>query len=216
MIAQFTYNSSKKMDVYGSVEEPLYVINQIYTIIEEEEYIEDVWIVDNIYCKEPVVFYILMDKYINNFLPARWIIDIVIPSVKKIIFIPLTNIKNNNTFNIHDEQSLHEKVVNFIKKRFPYCLFTVTLGENQNTLAKRIKSKRMGYIKGNVDLIINNCNKSYNGFAIEFKSPTGIGKITKEQSEIIKKYSSNNFKVLISNDYDEIIENIIMYFFHIN
>jgi hypothetical protein len=182
MIAQFTYEYDRSIDVYGTVDEPLYVITQLYTIMEEEEYIDDIWKRNNnMYCMEPAIFHMMMDKYVKNFPPVRWMIDVVIPSVKKIIYVIPPTIKENHTFNIHDEQSLHEKIVHFIRKRFPYCLFTVTLGENQNTIEKRIKSKRMGYLKGNVDLLINNSNKSYNGFAIEFKSPTGIGRVTTEQ-----------------------------------
>ena len=31
---------------------------------------------------------------------------------------------------------LHVKVVSFLKKRYPHSLFTVTLGENQDTALK--------------------------------------------------------------------------------
>ena len=44
------------------------------------------------------------------------------------------NHKYNNmlTFKIENETDLHVKVVSFLKKRYPYSLFTVTLGENQD------------------------------------------------------------------------------------
>ena len=35
---------------------------------------------------------------------------------------------------------LHVKVVSFLKKRYLHSLFTVTLGENQDTVFKRIDS----------------------------------------------------------------------------
>ena len=44
------------------------------------------------------------------------------------------------TFKIEDETDLHIKVVSFLKmKRYPHSLFTVTLGENQNTSIKRYR-----------------------------------------------------------------------------
>ena len=51
---------------------------------------------------------------------------------------------------------LHVKVVSFLKKRYPHSLFTVTLGENQDTVHKRIDSFKKGYLHGSPDLIINN------------------------------------------------------------
>ena len=38
------------------------------------------------------------------------------------------------TFKIENEMDLHVKVVSFLKKRYPHSLFTVTLGENQDTV----------------------------------------------------------------------------------
>ena len=37
------------------------------------------------------------------------------------------------TFKIENETDLHTKVVSFLKKRYPYSIFTATLGENQDT-----------------------------------------------------------------------------------
>ena len=42
------------------------------------------------------------------------------------------------TFKIESETDLHVKVVHFLKKRYPHSLFTVQLGENQDTVYKRI------------------------------------------------------------------------------
>ena len=83
------------------------------------------------------------------------------------------NHKYNNTltFKIENETDLHVKVVSFLKKRYPHSLFTITLGENQDTVHKRIDSFNKGYLRGSPDLIINNLHKHYTGFCIEFKSP---------------------------------------------
>ena len=103
----------------------------------------------------------------------------------------------------------HVKVVSFLKKRYPHSLFTVTLGENQDTVHKRIDSFKKGYLHGSPDLIINNLNKCYSVFAIEMKSPKGNGVLSPDQSMILLQYQNNGFKTLVSNDYDHIIEQVI-------
>ena len=99
-----------------------------------------------------------------------------------------------------------------VKKRYPHSFFTVTLGENQDTAFKRIDSFKKGYLRGSPDLIINNLHKHYTGFCIEFKSPKGNGVLSPDQSMILLQYQNNGFKILVSNDYDQIIEQIIEYF----
>ena len=124
------------------------------------------------------------------------------------------NHKYNNTltFKIENEADLHVKVVSFLKKRYPHSLFTVTLGENQDTVHKRIDSFKKGYLRGSPDLIINNLHKHYTGFCIMFKNPKGNGALSPDQSMMLRQYQNNGFKTLVSNDYDQIIEQIIEYF----
>ena len=119
---------------------------------------------------------------------------------------------NMLTFKIESETDLHVKVVYFLKKRYPHSLFTVTLGENQDTAYKRIDSFKKGYLHGSPDLIINNLHKYYTGFCIEFNSPNGRGVLSPDQSIMLQQYQSNGFKTLVSNYYDHIIEQIIEYF----
>ena len=76
---------------------------------------------------------------------------------------------NMLTFNIENEMDLHVKVVSFLKKRYPHSLFTVTLGENQDTVHKSIDSFKKGYLRGSPDLIINNLHKHYTGFALSLR-----------------------------------------------
>ena len=116
------------------------------------------------------------------------------------------------TFKIENEMDLHVKVVSFLKKRYRHSLFTVTLGENQDTVHKRIDSFKKGYLRGSPDLIINNLHKHYTGFWIEFKSPKGNGILSPDQPMILLQYQNNGFKTLVSNDYDHIIEQVIEYF----
>ena len=145
----------------------------------------------------------------------RWVASQVLPSIRKTgRYDYCMNHKYNNTltFKIENETDLHVKVVSFLKKRYPHSLFTVTLGENQDTAFKRIDSFKKGYLRGSPDLIINNLHKHYTGFCIEFKSPKGNGILSPDQSMILLQYQNNGFKTLVSNDYDQIIEQIIEYF----
>ena len=145
----------------------------------------------------------------------RWVTKDVLPSIRKTgRYDYCINHKYNNTlsFKIENEADLHIKVVSFLKKRYTHSLFTVTLGENQDTVHKRIDSFKKGYLRGSPDLIINNLHEHYTGFCIEFKSPKGNGVLSPDQSMILLQYQNNGFKILVSNDYDQIIEQIIEYF----
>lgn len=143
----------------------------------------------------------------------RWVTKEVLPSIRK-----TGNYELNHkpfkmlTFNIQSEYDLQKKVVNYIRNHHPKALLNATLGENQMTDDMRLKSYNMGYQKGSPDLIIQNLHKDYSGFVIEFKNPKGNGKLSEYQRVILQEYKNNAFKVLVSNDYDEILEEIIHYF----
>ena len=146
----------------------------------------------------------------------KWVTSKVLPSIRKtgsyVMPIDVGHKFNNAlTFKIENETDLHVKVVSFLKKRYPHSLFTVTLGENQDTAFKRIDSFMKGYLRVTPDLIINNLHKHYTGFFIEFKSPKG-GLLSPDQSKMLLQYRNNNFKIIVGNDYDHIIEQIIEYF----
>ena len=145
----------------------------------------------------------------------RWVTKNVLPSIRKTgRYDYCIDHKYNNTltFKIENEMDVHVKVVSFLKKRYPHSLFTITLGENQDTVHKRIDSYEKGYLRGSPDLIINNLHKHHSGFAIEFKSPKENGVLSPDQSMILVQYQNNGFKPLVSNDYDHIIEQVIEYF----
>ena len=145
----------------------------------------------------------------------RWITKDVLPSIRKTgRYDYYIDHKYNNTltFKIENEMDLHVKVVSFLKKRYPHSLFTVTLGENQDTVHKRIDSFKKGYLRVSPDLTINNLHKHYTGFCIEFKCPKGNGVLSPDQSMILLQYKNNGFKTLVSNDYDHMIQQVIEYF----
>ena len=93
----------------------------------------------------------------------RWVSKDVLPSIRKTgRYDYCINHKYNTlSFKIENETDLHVKVVFLLKKRSPHSLFTVTLGENQDTVHKRINSFKKGYLHGSPDLIINNLHKHY-------------------------------------------------------
>ena len=145
----------------------------------------------------------------------RWITKEVLPSIRKTgkyDYHMNHRYYDKLSFKIESERDLHTKVISFIKKRYPDSLFIATLEENQDTSFKRIDSFKKGYLKGSPDLIINNLHKNHTGFCIEFKDPKGNGSLSKEQYIMLNQYKNNGFKVLASNDYDDIIEHIIEYF----
>ena len=72
----------------------------------------------------------------------RWVTREVLPSIRKtgryIYDDMIHKYSDSLTFKIESETDLHVKVVSFLKKRYPYSIFTATLGENQDTINKRI------------------------------------------------------------------------------
>ena len=147
----------------------------------------------------------------------KWVTSEVLPSIRKtgsyVMPIDVGHKFNNAlTFRIENETDLHVKVVSFLKKRFPHSIFVASLGENQDTSIKRIDSFNKGYIKGTMDLIINNLHKYYSGFCLEFKTPKGLGTLSNNQSNILSHYQLNGYKTLVSNDYDRIVKELLVYF----
>ena len=146
----------------------------------------------------------------------RWVTKDVLPSIRNTGRYIYDNINHKYSdslpFKIENETDLHTKVVSFSKKRYPYSIFTATLGENQDTSKKRIESHKTGCLHGSPDLIINNLHKHYTGFAIELKNPKGTGVLSYDQSKMLRQYENNGFKTLVSNDYDYMIEQLIEYF----
>ena len=127
------------------------------------------------------------------------------------------NYENKKIIIIQNEENLQEHVVRFLRKEFPDLLFSANgLEENLNTDSKRIKASKMGYTNGTPDLIIYSKNIQFNGMALELKSPTGFGIISKVQDDFLKKLKKQNYLCIVSNDYTEIVKLITMYFYDIS
>ena len=135
---------------------------------------------------------ILRSKLESAHVFKRWVTKDVLPSIRKTgryIYDDMNHKYNDSlTFKIENETDLHTKVVSFLMKRYPYSIFTATLGEDQDTCNKRIESHKKGYLRGSPDLIINNLHKHYTGFATEFKNPKGKGFLSNDQSKMLQQY----------------------------
>ena len=175
---------------------------------------------NTIYINESGLYSLILRSkldYAHTF--KQWVTKSILPSIRKTgMYNYGMDHKYNEilTFKIENEMD-HVKVVSFLKKKYPNSIFTATLGENQDTINKRIELHKKGYICGSPDLIINNLHKHYTGFALEFKSPTGRGILSYDQSKMLRQNQNNGFKTLVSNDYDHIIEHssfIIIYLTH--
>ena len=141
----------------------------------------------------------------------RWITSEVLPSIRKYGQYKIFDCPWNKMMLIANETDLHYKVVQLIRNYYPDALLIPGLGENQDTEEKRLDSYKKGYQKGQPDLMIMNYHKSYKGLCIEFKSPTNNYQVSEAQLKMKEKYSKNNYKFLLSNDYDEISKEIYKY-----
>ena len=71
---------------------------------------------------------------------------------------------------IGNEQELHYKVVDYIKRFYSAALLMTQMGELQDADAKRIDAYKKGYQKGSPDLILSNYHINYQGLCIELKA----------------------------------------------
>ena len=88
-------------------------------------------------------FLILQSKPESAKVFKRWVTKDVLPSIRitgRYDYCIDHKYNKTLTFKIENEMDLHVKVVSFLKKRYPHSLFTITLGENQDTFHKRIDS----------------------------------------------------------------------------
>jgi hypothetical protein len=121
------------------------------------------------------------------------------------------NMHRSRVFNIANEKQLHNKVVEWIRRFHPEVVIVPGLGELQKTDEARMEAWAKGYTKGQADLLILASNDNYSGMCLEFKSPLGNGSLSDAQKVFLTRMHDNSFKVLVSNDYDEIIHAIMAY-----
>ena len=100
----------------------------------------------------------------------KWVTSELLPSIRSTgsYTIPKT-IKNQII--LRTETDLHYKVIDFVRTNYPEVVVIPGLGENQITKDLRIDSYRKGYIGGQPDILVISSHKTYNGLAIELKTP---------------------------------------------
>jgi len=143
----------------------------------------------------------------------HWVTNEVLPSIRKTGQYVHKEVKQKLTLNVQTEADLQKAVVNYLRSKYPHIYFTASLGELQDTQWKRINSFQMGYQKGTPDLLIFYRNKKYTGLAIEFKTPSGTGKVSMDQLARLQSLKGQQWDVVVSNDLFEITERI---YAHIN
>ena len=110
------------------------------------------------------------------------------------------------------ELQLHHKVVSFLRKYQPQAIVIAGLGELQCTSEKRLYAWRCGYRSGQPDLVVCNHHRDFSGVVIEFKAPNGLGKLSDKQTATLEAYRKANYKVMVSNCYEDILVELIDYF----
>ena len=144
----------------------------------------------------------------------RWVIDDVIPSIRKTgsYSLPEPRSLQDKQLKLINETDLHYQVVKHIREWYPNVIIIPGLGEYQDSSAKRCDAWSKGYIGGQPDLIIMEPSKGYCGYAIELKTPKGTGTVSGKQKCWMNMLSSKGFKTTVSNDYAEIVVDLEVYF----
>jgi len=141
----------------------------------------------------------------------HWVTSEVLPAIRKTGSYSIPQAVKSPQIQILNETNLHYKVIDFIRKYHPEAILIPGLGEHQITTTSRSDAYYKGYKGGQPDILILNRHKTFSGMAIELKTPTGKGIVSENQRNCLDALKLNNYKVLISNDYDEIIVQVLEY-----
>jgi len=146
----------------------------------------------------------------------KWVCKEVLPCIRKHGCYPyepvIKNVDTQMKLYINTEFDLHTSVVKYIRDYLSNTFVIIAgLGGQQNTDELRLESYRLGYSAGQPDLILIAKNNKYSGIAIEMKTPKGTGVVTPSQEHILDQLKHNNFKVIVSNDYNQIIYKLTKY-----
>jgi hypothetical protein len=98
--------------------------------------------------------------------------------------------------NINNEKELHYTVFDYIKKYIKEGIIIPGLGEHQYTHTLRSDAYLKGDQEGQPDILLLNYHTKYRGMAIEFKTPTGRGVVSKNQENYLKQLEHNGFLFL--------------------
>ena len=166
----------------------------------------------SIYITEPGLYQLIFKSHLpiaKDF--TKWVVNEVLPNIRKhgsyTIPTPL-----NHQLVLKTGRDLHYKVIDFIRTNYPDIVVIPGLGENQITKDLRIDSYRKGYIGGQPDILVISSHKTYNGLAIELKTPLGRGVLSNKQQDYLKNLTQNNYKTMVSDNYDMILIQLVNYF----
>jgi prophage antirepressor-like protein len=162
----------------------------------------------SVYITEPGVYALIFGSKMETAKAfKRWVCRDVMPRLRKHY-----QDQMNAPLCLRTECDLHYKVVHAIRRFWPHSLLVAGLGELQDTAEKRLYSWRAGYTGGQPDLIIMNHHRKFNGLAIELKNPKGTGTLSGKQLGLLESYSTAGYKVLVSDEYDMILHELVLYF----
>jgi len=140
----------------------------------------------------------------------KWIISEVLPSIRKAGKYA-TTLPTNNQISIMNEKDLHYNIIKFIKNIIDEPIIIAGLGEHQTTSAIRCDAFNKGYQSGQPDILLLNYHKYFNGLAIELKTPKGKATVSDNQEVYLDRLCFNNYKIIVSSDYNDIILQLVEY-----
>lgn len=109
-----------------------------------------------------------------------------------------------------NEDKLQHQVMNFIELQYPDALCAHVPNEGRRTPFERFKFKYLGGKSGIPDVLIFDCNDSFNGLAIELKA--GKNKATPNQLKWLDRLSAKGWATYCLNDFDVVSDTIKKYF----
>jgi len=116
-----------------------------------------------------------------------------------------------NQLVVMNEADLHCRLVVELRKTWPSALLVPGIGELPESGARRLEAWKMGYTRGQPDLMILNPSGEYHGLAVEFKHPGFEAAPTKDQLAFHSRLRSSGWKVLVCNDFSMALREIEKY-----
>ena len=141
-----------------------------------------------------------------------WVVEEVLPQIRAQGSYNSRQPQTKLQIQLINESDLHYKVVEFIRTFHPEAILVAGLGENQDSLEKRIDSWKKGYTRGQCDLLVLNRHVKHIGLALEFKTPECTGVTSPDQKAFLQSLEDIGYKTLLSNNYDVICNEIRDYF----
>lgn len=149
---------------------------------------------------------------------TKWVCEEVLPSIRKTgkyEYKEKRYINQNQELSIHNENELHYAVISYIntlnETKHKKIRTSIGMGEYLDSSDKRIDAFKKGYVKGAPDIIILNKTYKYDGLLIELKTPKGNGELSEAQQDTVKEFKDMRYKILVSNNYAEIITKLNKY-----